>query len=53
MSEFYNIGDKDLSINDISKIIREEIKIKLSKNAESKVVECRMFFYNYSFEKFS
>ena len=41
MSSTYRIGEKTLSLSDISKIISEDIKIELSDKASKKVVDCR------------
>ena len=46
MSTFYNIGDQQLSLLDISKILSEEVKIKLSKTAEKKIIQCRQYLNN-------
>ena len=43
MSTFYNIGDQQLSLLDISKILSEEVKIKLSKTAQKKIIQCRQY----------
>ena len=47
MSKMYKIGEKFLTLSDISKILSEGIKIKLSQKSEKKVKECR----NYLDEK--
>ena len=43
MSDFYKIGKNPLSLLDISKILSEGIKIRLSKTAETAVVKCRKY----------
>ena len=47
MSKMYKIGEKLLTLSDISKILSEGIKIKLSQKSEKKVKDCR----NYLDEK--
>ncbi|MBT4738144.1 MAG: histidine ammonia-lyase [Flavobacteriales bacterium] len=43
MSKVYKIGEKLLTLSDISKIISEGIKIELSSKSEKKVKECRKY----------
>ncbi|MBT6698858.1 MAG: histidine ammonia-lyase [Flavobacteriales bacterium] len=43
MSKMYKIGEKLLTLSDISKIISEGIKIELSSKSEKKVKECRKY----------
>ena len=41
MSDTYKIGEKLISLSDISKILTENIQIELSDKASKKVVACR------------
>jgi len=43
MSKMYKIGEKLLTLSDISKILSEGIKIELSSKSEKKVKECRKY----------
>ena len=43
MSQMYKIGEKLLTLSDISKILSEGIKIELSQKFEKKVKECRKY----------
>ena len=43
MSKIYKIGEKLLTLSDISKILSEGIKIELSEKSEKKVIECRKY----------
>ena len=46
MSELYIIGEKPLTVSEISRIISKKIKIKLSKFSKEKVVFCRNYLDN-------
>lgn len=43
MSNTYKIGEKSISLSDISKIIKEDIKIELSDISIEKVISCRKY----------
>ena len=43
MSNTYKIGEKPISLSDISKIIKEDIKIELSDISIEKVISCRKY----------
>lgn len=43
MSQMYTIGEKLLTLSNISKILSEGMKIKLSQKSEKKVKECRKY----------
>ncbi|MBT5858492.1 MAG: histidine ammonia-lyase [Flavobacteriales bacterium] len=43
MSEVYKIGEKLLSLSDVSKIISEEMKLELSKESIQKIKDCRKY----------
>ena len=43
MSQMYKIGEKLLTLSDISKILSEGIKLELSVKSEKKVIECRKY----------
>ena len=43
MSKMYKIGEKLLTLSEISKILSEGIKIELSSKSEKKVKECRKY----------
>ena len=46
MSELYIIGEKPLTVSEISRIISKKIKIKLSQFSKEKVVFCRNYLDN-------
>ena len=46
MSELYIIGEKPLTVSEISRIISKNIKIKLSQFSKEKVVFCRNYLDN-------
>ena len=43
MSEVYKIGEKLLSLSDVSKIISEEMKLELSEESIQKIKDCRKY----------
>lgn len=43
MSDMYNIGNKELSISDINKIIQNDLKLSLSNSAIKNIEDCRLF----------